>query len=559
MTKNDIESFRKLCKANEFNQEEFDRLLGIPDFLESDVEEGYTPLQYAVKKNAFALAKQLVKAGANSHSNHTNSHWNSPLELAIAKNQIDLIEFMFQYGADPKIRAEDQNTLLHAAVYSVDTKPEVVKILLKKGVDPEAKNDNISAVDLAEMMGDVNQDIPSYSEKAQVMMRYIAARNKARETFKTLCSAKNVDVGALNALISDPDFLEYDMGNGYTPLQYAIACAYTQDEELSIPEPSTAIAVAKALINAGANLTSDSTGKNDYSPIALAIRANQVELVKLMLEKGVDKDFKSQSGNTLLHTAINHADDISILETLLKHGCDPTATNIHGESAVDIANEKEKALLMKYMKKPKSSMDLNSLTPIAQVLNALADDQYKTAVTMKINFNQKNFKVDLHNAMKWTAFKLHKVSIKNLSGISNVLKDVHENKDKDFSCDVNSFSPNVQKALFNIIAYAGKLSEETPSRFKGRNAKRDDKYQATIDFLRSAMSRSPDELQSLVEEYLKKPEISANRGLGLFRVHGVFAKKGKDMASTTQELFHDLNEVLLTELHQKSDSSLSLD
>lgn len=562
------ETFRKLCEAEKLNSEELRRLLFIEDFLEYDMGDGVTPLQYVLKniqyeprKVLVSIAKELIIAGANPHKSYI-ANVKSPIELAIEGNQADLIELMFEHGADPRIRLDHEDTLLHSAVRIDFIDPEIVRILLKNGVDAEAENENLSSVDFATTLADVNDELPRYREKANIITKFISARNKARDEFKRICASKVFDESALNELLKDPDFLVYDIVDGYSPLQYAIACAYTQDEKLSLANPSTAIDVSKSLIRVGASLSRNRTNKSEYSPIALAVRANQPELLKLMLDKGFPANFKSENGNTLLHSAVNHAGDLEIFRLLLDHGADPEIQNKFGQSSLDIASENEVELMKQYIKS--SSLESNtesveenhvSFGPITQILAAMVDEKLKTDMILKLNTNRGDFNNKLKSEMKWTAYKYNTIKAKELHGISEVIKDMFVDKNTEYTCDLKGLSPDVQKALFNIIAYAGKLTLEPESRFKRKNNLTLAKYKTTIDFLKDISSGSVEDLQIKVEEYMKKPEIIKNRGSGLYRVHSIFAKKGSKVQSTMQELFKDLYKVLKDENIEKSKKS----
>lgn len=568
MNDKDIEKFKNLCKADVLNLEDLRELLSVEDFLDSDMGDDATPLQFVLKNikdrsNSIlvSIAKELIKAGANPHKSYS-SNIKSPIELAIERNQAELIELMFEYGADPKIRLLNQDTLLHSTIPIDLIEPEIVKILLKNGVDPEGKNENISSVDMATTLAEVNDNMPIYRLKADMITNFIANRNKAREEFIRICAAKEFDEKAFLELLKDPDFLVYDIVGGYSPLQYSIACAYTQDENLSLANPSTAIEVSKYLINAGADLSRNRTKKYEYSPVALAVRANQPELLKLMLDRGFTANFKSENGNSLLHTAVNHAGDLEIFRHLLDHGADPEIKNNLGESPLVNATDEEIELMNQYLKlnvvefstesveEDKSSSE--KLGPIMEVLVAMVDKNQKTAMTLKLNTNPRSFKTELKNEMKWTGLKSNQVKAKDLHGISNVINAMHDKNDKEYSCDIKSFSPEVQKALFNIIAYAGKLSLEPKSRFNRKNKITEAKYNVTMNFLKDLFSGSEEDIKNKVEEYMKKPEIIINRGSGLYRIHGVFAKKGLKVRSTMQELFLDLNRVLEVEKTEKS-------
>jgi ankyrin repeat protein len=92
-----------------------------------------------------------------------------------------------------------------------------------------------------------------------------------------------------SALLSSTTFVgNY---NNATPLASAIA--------------NGDVAFVKAFITYGANVNEIS---NDMTPLMVAARYNQVEIIKLLLDKGANKEFKNSKGfNALRYAELSNA------------------------------------------------------------------------------------------------------------------------------------------------------------------------------------------------------------------------------------------------------------
>jgi ankyrin repeat protein len=73
--------------------------------------------------------------------------------------------------------------------------------------------------------------------------------------------------------------------------------------------------------------------------VATDAGARDLEIVRILLEKGADPNARSQSGSTALHT-VGYTDDRESLELLLHHGADPDVRNNDGKTAADVARER---------------------------------------------------------------------------------------------------------------------------------------------------------------------------------------------------------------------------
>ena len=100
--------------------------------------------------------------------------------------------------------------------------------------------------------------------------------------------------------------------------------------------------VVRYLLEAGADVRPASR-QGGFTPLHSAVATDagavDVEIVRLLLDKGADPNARSQSGSTPLHT-VGFTGDRASLDLLLKHRGDPAVKNNDGKTAADIARER---------------------------------------------------------------------------------------------------------------------------------------------------------------------------------------------------------------------------
>ena len=100
--------------------------------------------------------------------------------------------------------------------------------------------------------------------------------------------------------------------------------------------------VVRYLLDAGAD-TRPASRQGGFTPLHSAVATDagesDIEIVRMLLEKGADPNAKAQSGSTPLHT-VGFTGDRACVDLLLKHGADPAIKNNNEKTAGDIARER---------------------------------------------------------------------------------------------------------------------------------------------------------------------------------------------------------------------------
>jgi len=165
----------------------------------------------------------------------------------------------------------------------------LVEFLLNQGIDIDAKCKGLTAL-------------------------HIAA-NEGHKDIVELLIARGADVNAL------------DINSTYVPpLHMAITGNHPN--------------IVEILINNGAGVNQrDFNAFKGYTPLYLAIKSGNKEILRLILAEKPNLEVVNRRGNRPLHIACTNR---QLLELLLEAGADVNALNFHDETALDIALGREK-------------------------------------------------------------------------------------------------------------------------------------------------------------------------------------------------------------------------
>ena len=123
---------------------------------------------------------------------------------------------------------------------------------------------------------------------------------------------------------TQPGILEAVSADGFTLLHYA--CFFSQ------------FAVAKWLLDKGANIHAKTPPPSLLSPLHSAVAARATPIVQLLLAAGADPNVQQQGGYTPLMSAASHG-ELEIMEALIRHGAKINLTDNEGKTARKMAVE----------------------------------------------------------------------------------------------------------------------------------------------------------------------------------------------------------------------------
>jgi ankyrin repeat protein len=250
-----------------------------PEAINTQDDEGMTPLACAIVQEQMNVVRFLLDTGADP--NIPDKNGDTPLGLAASRNKTNgtpLCEMLLAKGAEvnPTNNAKDMITPLSWAVSS-DNK-ELVKLLLARGADPKARGGNI--------------------------LRSAVSRSDTEI------------VAMLIAHGADPKALS----DGMTPLHDAAdgGC----DE------------VVKLLLSKGAEVNAKRF--DGATPLMSAADREHISTVEILLGNGADINAIDDKGNTPLHWAVAR-ENKEVVEILLAHGANINLKNKEDQTPMQFA------------------------------------------------------------------------------------------------------------------------------------------------------------------------------------------------------------------------------
>jgi len=97
-------------------------------------------LHIAINENKYDIAASLLKENPNLAKTTDSNHW-TPLHCAVYNNQLQLVELLFQYGADPNTQDHTKATPLFTAIWNKEkVNVPMVETLLINGASPIIKD-----------------------------------------------------------------------------------------------------------------------------------------------------------------------------------------------------------------------------------------------------------------------------------------------------------------------------------------------------------------------------------------------------------------------------------
>jgi RNA polymerase sigma factor (sigma-70 family) len=333
------------------------RLLQDRSLLEAKDAQGLTPLQRAAllpvtSPDCEEVVDMLIRVGAKvdlwtactfgrlddvqqalaDHPEQINQPClgATPLNWAIrprryADDPLAIPRLLLDKGADPRSRdtASDGMTPLHHAA-AWGGQAAVAGLLIEKGIDANILDDyGWTPLDYA--IDRSRKEMTEFFKSKGGRRTTLEYPDRPAKTARFFAAVQIGDTDLTHRLLDDTPELAQSRGpTGETPLHWAAANG-------SIP-------IIDLLLADKADINAQETNKFGGSPLHWATQHDHLDAIKHLLDKGADpKTINQRSGQTLLHVAARHTDDVPLIDLLLSKGIDPTVKDRFDKIAADYA------------------------------------------------------------------------------------------------------------------------------------------------------------------------------------------------------------------------------
>jgi ankyrin repeat protein len=292
------------------------------------------PLYYASLCGFHDLVEHLVI----NHPQLVNTIYgvfDTPLLAALSRKHFRVAEFLLQHGGNVEIRGKGGQTPLHIAItdcWRVDTVlTETTSFLLKHGADVNSRDGDLcTPLHLAALWSEPGEAHFLLEHGAEIEGRNREGRTPLHLVFKDGPDGM-FDWGLDHQLSFVRLFLEHGTNvnaqdqHGYTPLYLA--------------KLQESWEVVRILLENGAILDMK-TENNSQPSLHLLLRGifshgDDLDLARLLLERGAKVNARWQGGETPLHLAVQW-EFYEIAGVLLEYGADPDAEDDSGRTPLHL-------------------------------------------------------------------------------------------------------------------------------------------------------------------------------------------------------------------------------
>ena len=313
-------------------------------------ENDQTALNKAVKKNDIQASKILLENGANLE--------NIALHKFVQDNNLEMLQLLTKYDIDVDIENEDGDTALQLATSNYT--PQIIESLLKNGANTKGvslhlfveKND-IKMIDLLLHSG---VDINKKDENDQTALNKAVNKNDIQISEILLEQGASLENITLHKSVQD---------NNLEMLQ--ILTKYNINVDIKNEYGRTALIEAVEAMEGSNNkivevLLASNASVVDVS-LLFPIRCNNIDLVKLLIQHGIDVNIPLTKGMSALTYAMQNK-SLELIKLLIDNGANTEGIHIH-EFAMDGNNEAIEIFL-------DAGVNINALNNKSQSLLSIA-------------------------------------------------------------------------------------------------------------------------------------------------------------------------------------------
>ena len=311
----------------------------------ADVNHTSLPLLTALQDQYHGhvdIARILIENGANVNVQVNQNTPTPPLHLAIINNHFELVPLLLEKGAKTEVRDRLRETPLHHAINKMHE--ETIEILVKhkadvnaaypsptSGITPFLKvMENFQSSYIPKLMlcaGALVNVSHYYTEETP--LHFAIKQEHADEELVRMLIERGIEIDAKDC--QDRTALHFAANYCHHEISLMLlkngSNVNLKDSELKTPLhfaiESGSCAVIEYLIDYGANIKYLNTSTKD-SPIHFAVKQNSQiaeDVIKLLIEKGVEINAQDYLCRTPLHFAINNENEETAL-CLIRLGAD---------------------------------------------------------------------------------------------------------------------------------------------------------------------------------------------------------------------------------------------
>ncbi|CAH8571969.1 unnamed protein product [Schistosoma turkestanicum] len=380
------QSFLRAARAG--NLEKLRELLNKITDINVSNTNGLNALHLACKEGKTDVVKELLSRGASVHL--ITRKGNTALHIASLAGHLEIVQLLVDYGAD--VNAQSQNGFTPLYMSAQENHVEVVQYLLDKSANQAlSTEDGFTPLAVALQQG---------HDRVITLLLERDSRGKCRLPALHI-AAKKDDVHAAKLLLNNSEInVDHTSASGFTPLH--IAAHYGN------------VNMAKLLIERGANINYQA--KNSITPLHVAAKWGKNEVVGELILAGAEINARTRDGLTPLHCA-SRACQIDTVEYLLKNGADHSLKTKNGLTPLHLAaqgaNERVVQLLLQNGSNP-DDVTIDYLTPLHVAAHCGNVDVARALLNSRCNVNARalNGFTALHIACKKSRVEMASILLK---------------------------------------------------------------------------------------------------------------------------------------------------